>query len=101
MANVERVQNLLLSRLATTFGQYSAAREEASLYGKSVLPDAQEAYRLSMEAYKGGQFQYLRVLQAQRAVAEANVEYVRAQADLWQAASDISGLLLEEDWPTQ
>ena len=57
--------------------------------------------RMSMEAYKGGQFQYLRVLQAQRAVAEANVEYVRAQADLWQAASDISGLLLEEDWPTQ
>jgi len=101
VANVERVQNLLLRRLATAFGQYSAAREEANLYGKSVLPDAQEAYRLSMEAYKGGQFQYLRVLQAQRAVAEANIEYVRAQADLWQAASDISGLLLEEDWPAQ
>lgn len=101
LANVERVQNLLLRQLATAFGQFSAAREQATLYGKSVLPDAQEAYRLSMEAYKGGQFQYLRVLQAQRAVAEANIEYVRAQAELWQAASDISGLLLEEDWPAR
>ena len=100
-ANVERVQNLLLRRLATAYGQYSAAREQAILYSESVLPDAQEAYRLSMEAYKGGQFQYLRVLQAQRVVAEASIEYVQAQTDLWQAAADISGLLLEENWPTQ
>jgi cobalt-zinc-cadmium efflux system outer membrane protein len=39
------------------------------------------------------------VLQAQRAVQEANLEYIRALADAWRAASEISGLLLEEHWP--
>jgi cobalt-zinc-cadmium efflux system outer membrane protein len=100
MADVARVQNKLLSRLATAFGQYAAARERTEAYRKSVLPDATEAYQLALAAFKGGQFEYLRVLQAQRAVAEANLEYVRALTDLWQAASDMAGLLLEEDWPT-
>lgn len=99
VANVARVQNLLLDRLAAAFGQYAAARQRAERYRKSVLPDANEAYRLALAAFQGGQFEYLRVLQAQRAVAEAKLEYVRALTELWLAASDIAGLLLEEDWP--
>jgi cobalt-zinc-cadmium efflux system outer membrane protein len=98
-ADVERVQNVLVGRLATAFGQYTAARERADRYRTSVLPDAQEAYQLALAAFKGGQFEYLRVLQAQRAVAETNLEYVRALTELWLAGSDIAGLLLEEDWP--
>lgn len=98
-ADVERVQNVLVGRLASAFGQYTAARERANRYRTSVLPDAQEAYQLALAAFQGGQFEYLRVLQAQRAVAETKLEYVRALAELWLAASDIAGLLLEEEWP--
>jgi cobalt-zinc-cadmium efflux system outer membrane protein len=54
---------------------------------------------MSLKAYQGGQFEYLRVLQAQRSVAEANLEYVRDLGNLWRSASEIAGLLLEEDWP--
>ena len=100
-ADVERVQNMLLGRLATAFGQYTAARERAERYRTSILPDAREAYQLALAAFQGGQFEYLRVLQAQRAVAETNLEYVRALSELWLATSDIAGLLLEEDWPAQ
>jgi outer membrane protein, heavy metal efflux system len=98
-ADVERVQNALLAHLATALGQYQAARQRAERYRTSVLPDAREAYELSVAAFQGGQFEYLRVLQAQRAVAETNLEYVRALIELWLAASDLAGLLLEEDWP--
>lgn len=100
-AEVERVQNVLIGRLATAFGQYTAARQRANRYRTSVLPDAEEAYQLALAAFQGGQFEYLRVLQAQRAVAETNLEYVRALTELWLAASDIAGLLLEEDWPAR
>ena len=96
---VSRVQNDLIGRLATAFGQYAAARERAERYRTAILPGAGDAYRLSLEAFRGGQFEYLRVLQAQRAVAEANLEYVRALAEVWRAASEIAGLLLEEEWP--
>lgn len=100
-ADVERVQNVLVGRLATAFGQYTAARERAGRYRTSILPDAKQAYQLALAAFQGGQFEYLRVLQAQRAVAETNLEYVRALTELWLAASDIAGLLLEEEWPSR
>lgn len=100
-ADIERVQNVLIGRLATAFGQYTAARERADRYRTSILPDAQQAYQLALTAFQGGQFEYLRVLQAQRAVAETNLEYVRALTELWLAASDIAGLLLEDEWPAQ
>ena len=53
----------------------------------------------SFEAYQGGQFEYLRVLEAQRAVAQANLEYIRAIGDAWKAAAAISGLAFEDQWP--
>lgn len=45
------------------------------------LPRAEETSTLSLQAFKDGQFEYLRVLQAQR------------------AAGELSGLLLEKVWP--
>jgi cobalt-zinc-cadmium efflux system outer membrane protein len=96
---VARVQNELASRLATSFGLYSAAKQRADRYRTSILPTATKSYELSMKAFKGGQFEYLRVIQSQRAISEANLEYIRALGDAWRAASEIAGLLLEEEWP--
>jgi cobalt-zinc-cadmium efflux system outer membrane protein len=97
---VTRVQNDLTSRLWTAYGQFAAAKHRAERYRTSILPSATKAYRLSQEAFRGGQFDYLRVLQAQRAAAEANLEYIRALGEAWRAASEIAGLLLEEQWPS-
>lgn len=94
---VNRVQYELLGRLATAYGNYAAARERVDKYRKLILPTAQQANKIALDAYKGGQFEYLRVLQAQRTLLEANLEYVRTMGEAWRAASEISGLLLEED----
>lgn len=96
---VGRVQYDLSNRLAAAVGTYSAARARADRYRNQILPQARESYRLALGAFKGGQFDYLRVLQAQRAAAEANLEYLRALGDAWRGASEIAGLLLEERWP--
>lgn len=97
---VTRVQNDLTGRLRTAYGQYIAARQRAERYRTSILPNANKAYRLSLDAFRAGQFEYLRVLQSQRAATEANLEYVRALSEAWRAASEIGGLLLDEDWPS-
>jgi cobalt-zinc-cadmium efflux system outer membrane protein len=97
---VTRVQNDLTGRLWTAYGQYAAARQRAERYRTSILPNATRAYRLSQDAFRGGQFEYLRVLQAQRSAAEANLEYIRALGEAWRAASEIAGLLLEDPFPT-
>lgn len=96
---VGRVENDLVERLATAFQDYAAARERAERYRTAILPRARETYQLSLKAYKGGQFEYLRVLEAQRSVAQANLEYFRALGEAWKAAAVISGLTLEDHWP--
>lgn len=96
---VGRVQNDLVSRLAASFSTYAAARKRAEKYKSAILPKAEQSYQLSLKAYQGGQFEYLRVLQAQRAVAEARLEYLRSLGEMWRSASDIAGLMLEDQWP--
>ena len=96
---VGRVENDLAERVAAAMRAYSAASKLAEQYRTEILPRSEETYKLSLEAFKGGQFEYLRVIQAQRAVAEARLEYVRALGEAWRAAAELSGLLLEEWWP--
>ena len=97
---VGRVQNDLSNRLATAFRQYASAQKQADRYRTAIQPAAQEAYQLSLAGFRGGQFEYLKVLVAQRSVAEANLEYVRFMTEQWRAASEIAGLLQEDvAWP--
>lgn len=96
---VGRVQNDLVGRLAAAFTTYTAASKRAEKYKTAILPKAEQSYQLSLKAYRGGQFEYLRVLQAQRAVAEARLEYLRSLGEAWRAASDLAGLMLEDQWP--
>jgi cobalt-zinc-cadmium efflux system outer membrane protein len=97
---VGQVENELSARVAAAIQTYAAARERAEVYRTELIPRAEETYKLSLAAFKGGQFEYLRVIQAQRAVAEARLEYNRSLGEAWRAAAELSGLLLEEFWPT-
>ena len=99
LQDVGRVENDLADRVAVALRAHAAAVTLADEYRREILPRAEETYRLSLGAFKGGQFEYLRVIQAQRAVAEARLEYTRALGDGWKAAAELSALLLEESWP--
>ncbi len=80
---VRQVQNELTERLALAMRDYAAARRRAERYSTAILPRAKETYDLSRKAYQGGEFEYLRVLEAQRALAQAYLDYIRALGDGW------------------
>ncbi len=96
---VRQVEYDLLQQLALAWGNFTAARDQVELFQRQVLPAARESLRLSRQAYQGGQFEYLRVLQAQRDLVNANLTNLTALGQLWQAASNLSGLALEDQWP--
>lgn len=96
---VRQVQNELTGQLALAMRDYSASRRRAERYSTVILPRAAETYDLSRKAYQGGEFEYLRVLEAQRALAQAHLEYIRSLGDGWKAAATLSGLTLEDTWP--
>ncbi|MGL4463055.1 MAG: TolC family protein [Planctomycetia bacterium] len=99
-SEVGRVQNDLVGRLASAHGVYAAAKQRAERYRTAVVPKAEQTYQLALKGRKGGEFEYLRVLQAQRALAEARLEHLRSLGEAWRAASDVAGLMLEDEWPT-
>lgn len=96
---VTRVQNDLADRVATAFRTYAAAKQRAEKYRTAILPKAEEGYQFVKKQLDRGVVEYLRVLQAQRAVAEAKLEYNRALGEAWKAAGELSGLLMEEAFP--
>jgi outer membrane protein, heavy metal efflux system len=96
---VGQTENELAARVAAAHQRYASARERAEVYRKELIPRAEETFKLSLTAFKGGQFEYLRVIQAQRAVSESRLEYNKSLGEAWQAAGELSGLLLEESWP--
>jgi outer membrane protein, heavy metal efflux system len=97
---VGRVENELVDRTAAALRTYLSATREAEQYVRALLPRAEETYKLSVEAFRGGQFEYLRVIQAQQSVAEARLEYIRALGEAWKAAAELSALLMEDHWPS-
>jgi cobalt-zinc-cadmium efflux system outer membrane protein len=96
---VTRVQNDLAERVATAFRKYAAAKARAERYRDVMLKKADENYQFVKTQLDRGVVEYLKVLQAQRAVSEAKLEFNRTLGEAWTAAAELSALLLEDTFP--
>ncbi|MBL9122476.1 MAG: TolC family protein [Planctomycetaceae bacterium] len=94
-----RVQNELSQRAAQALAEYRTAGQLVDRYEKEILPRANELLKIAQQGYAAGQFDFLRLLQAQRVLLETNLTYVNAQESRWQAAAQIAGLLQIEQFP--
>jgi cobalt-zinc-cadmium efflux system outer membrane protein len=99
VAQLSTVQNELLRQLADALGRYRAAQQTVDSYERGILPDARRTLDLVRRGIAGGQFELLRLLQAQRSVFETNLEYLLALQDRLAAAALIAGLLQLEQFP--
>lgn len=71
----------LLQRHQVTNTALHTAYRKATSYSRTVLPAAEEAFRLARQGYGAGKFQYLEVLDAQRTLFGARVEYMASLRD--------------------
>jgi cobalt-zinc-cadmium efflux system outer membrane protein len=51
---------------------------QAATLKDTVLPEAEQAFSLSRQGYESGKFAYLEVLDAQRTLAEARLQFIEA-----------------------
>jgi cobalt-zinc-cadmium efflux system outer membrane protein len=58
------------------------------------LPNAKSSLELVRDGYQAGEFGFLNLLVAQRTYSQTNLAYVEALRELWSAAVEIRGLLL-------
>ena len=99
VAQLSAVQNAILRQVAAALAAYRAAEITVESYENGILPDARETLGLVQRGYEAQQFDYLRILQAQRSMVETNVEYINALQERLVAAADIAGLLQLYDFP--
>ena len=99
VASLGAVQNDLLGQVADALSQYRSARERARRFETEILPNAKRAQLLVRDAYLKGILDISTLLQAERTLMDATVDYIDALDDTWQAAADLANLLQLEQFP--
>lgn len=96
---VERVENELVERTSSAYREFTAAKQRVDRYRTGIIPRAEETFKIVDRGYRNGIFDYLKVLDSQRTLSQALLEQVRATGEAWKAASTLSGLVMEDEWP--
>ncbi len=94
-----RVQTELANEAAAAIGRYLTSRQLAERYENEILPSAVELQRISAQLYEQEQIDFLRYLNAQRALLDANLAYLAAQEARWMAGAEVAGLLQSDRFP--
>jgi len=79
-----------------------AARERASLIATTTLPHVQHSFEVSRTAYAAGRADFADIIEGQRAVLAADVEYAMVQAEVAFALADLDramGVVPQEPAP--
>ncbi|HTU25458.1 MAG TPA: TolC family protein [Pirellulales bacterium] len=93
------VANDLLRQLAGAMGRYRASRRMVANLERNILPDARRSAHLVLNGYRGGEFELVKLLNAQRTLFETNLDYISAQQERLTAGADVAGLLQLEEFP--
>jgi cobalt-zinc-cadmium efflux system outer membrane protein len=98
-AGLQRVENELSQQAAAALGEYASADVRAAIYHENILPKARDVFQVNRSLFEQGQTDFLRLLQAQRTLIEADLGYIDAQEARWIAAARIAGLLQVPEFP--
>jgi cobalt-zinc-cadmium efflux system outer membrane protein len=79
--------------LADAYQLLATSHAQASILQSQILPEAQKAFDASSEGYSQGKFGYLDVLDAQRTLFDAKLQWVQTLADYHAAAANVEGLI--------
>ncbi|WP_296459305.1 TolC family protein [Rubinisphaera sp.] len=92
--NVTRIRCDIKARLARVIQQYESARVTVNRYENEILPQTNEALKLSSEAYDQGELGFLQILVIRKTYLDARFKSIAAHKELAQAQAQLDGLLL-------
>ena len=98
-ADLQRIEAELASRAAAAHGRLVAAQQRVARYRDHVLPRTEEALDLALRLFDAGETEFQTLLNAQRASQDAQVQYLDALSDRWEASIEIADLLQLERFP--
>jgi cobalt-zinc-cadmium efflux system outer membrane protein len=99
LAAAEQQQNAVSQQMIDAIARFRVADQQVARYEKQIIPKAREGVRIIQLGFDMGQFDFQRLLQAQRSLVEADLGYVAALESRWQAAAELAGLAQVEAFP--
>ena len=89
----EAVRVKTLAALAEAANALAAAWEEATILRQDALPKAQQAFEAVQQGYRQGKFDYLYVLDTQRALFQTQAAYINSVEAYHKARADVERLI--------
>ena len=86
------VEAKISAELAEAYHAAVAAREQIELFREIVMPQSDEALKMTTEGYQAGRFSYLEFLDVQRSLVTARQQYVQALLAHQQAIARVESL---------
>ena len=99
MQGVGQSQNNIARQMAESIARFRSAHQRVLRYEQRIMPKAAEGVRLIQQGFQAQQFDFQRLLQAQRSLVEADLGYVEALEARWNAAAELAGLAQLEAFP--
>ena len=84
----------LESRLATAVGRYQTSRQRYQRLSEKIIPDAEETFELSQEAFEAGESSYLQLMASQRTLINTRLQALEAIGKARQTMAEIDGMLV-------
>ena len=91
-ANADGRRVELVAALDDAYGRFQVATQSVAAYEGGILKQAEAALRVAESAYRFGERGFLEVLDAQRVLRAARLEYLAARFDQQAALTDIEQL---------
>jgi len=88
-ADERAIDNRIRLAVQEAYIRVKAAEQRLSLFRTTILPQARQTLEVSRVAYQTDRIDFLALLDNQRTVLTAQLEYSRALADFEQAAADL------------
>lgn len=93
-AAIEQTRLSLDGRLADAVGRYKTARQRYVQLVSRIVPNAEETYRLSQQAFAAGESDFLQLLTVQRTLFSTRLSVLDAFGQAKQALAEIDGQLV-------
>jgi len=90
----DRTRLVLIDQLASAFRQYRTLLSQTERLQKEILPRTKENLDLTNQAYKQGQFDFQRVVNARQLYSQTRLGYIDALTELHKMGIEIQGLQL-------
>lgn len=98
-ANLEKLEKerealwtKLLTELNTSYATSQALLAELTLFQNTILPAAQKAYEFSYKGYELARYNYLELLETERAYRTSKIRYLQALGEYHKALAVLQGL---------